>query len=613
MNNDEPPGDEAKGLLPRLLERHVVQSAALYVAVAWGAVEILLTLQERLGWPEWLATTALALFVAGFPLVLVWSWYRDLESRAARVLVVVGAVALAGVAFWLTLGSEPEREPHPAPSFEAVATVAVLRFENLTGSESEDYLAEGFTGDVIARLSKHPDLAVIQPESLGSPILASLLPTAQAAALDADFHVTGSVRREGKFIEIDVRLNDVDGKVLWTERFREPYSAESIATIQRRVSGEISRQVGTQVGAPEFCGETSDLDAMELYYQGRHRVMQRRAENIEAGIDILKQAVEIDPYFGRAWNVLAEAYLALPGWMMDPKEAEQAQATMHPLGIAAARRAYDLCPTMGWAYKVTVPAYEGVPNQWVEQEMEWRDALALDPNDGGLLRQYSRTLQSAGRASAALEAARRAYENDPLMAGVVQEYAWAHIMTGDCEQAVRIGDRVEELGGSKMRWARLNCAPDAETMLEVFRYQNGLTGGMMLKRMGIEGMEEAWVAALWDPESPHIPAVRQKLHEMWQANPTPENPMLNWMVGNAIRVRDYDFAFEMLDALAWDYGIEGVMLGRGILWGNAPGKAEFRADPRFAALMERIGLREYWETYGWADKCAPEGDGFRCF
>jgi TolB-like protein len=613
LKKDDTSGPEENGLLARLLERHVVQAAALYVAVAWGAVEILLTLQERLGWPEWLATTALALFVAGFPLVLVWSWYRDLESPAARALVVVGAAAVAGIAFWLTLGSEPQREFHPAPNFEAVATVAVLKFENLTGSESEDYLAEGFTGDVIARLSKHPDLAVIQMESLGSPVLASLIPTAQASALDADYHVTGSVRREDKFIEIDVRLNDLDGNVLWTERFREPYSAESIATIQRRVSGEISRQVGTQVGAPEFCGETTDLNAMELYYQGRRRVMQRRADNIEAGIETLKQSVELDPYFGRAWNVLAEAYLALPGWMMDPKEAEQAQATMHPLGIAAARRAYDLCPTMGWAYKITVPAYEGVPNQWIEQEMEWRDALAMDPNDGGLLRQYSRTLQSAGRASAALEAARRAYENDPLMAGVVQEYAWAHIMTGDCEQAVRIGDRVEELGGSKMRWARLNCAPDGDSLLEVLRYQDELTGGMMLGQIGIAGREEAWVDALFDPESPHIPEVRAALREMWLSNPTGENPMLTWIVGNTIRVRDYDSAFEILDTVAWDFGFRGIMLGRGIIWGNAPGKSEFRADPRFAALMDHVGLREYWETYGWADKCAPEGDGFRCF
>ncbi len=82
-NNDKRPGG---GLVANVLKRHVIQAAALYVAVAWGAVEILLTLQERLGWPDWIARTALGLFVAGFPVVLVWSWFRDVESRAARAI-----------------------------------------------------------------------------------------------------------------------------------------------------------------------------------------------------------------------------------------------------------------------------------------------------------------------------------------------------------------------------------------------------------------------------------------------------------------------------------------------------------------------------------------------
>jgi hypothetical protein len=51
------------------------------------------------------------------------------------------------------------------------------------------------------------------------------------------------------------------------------------------------------------------------------------------------------------------------------------------------------------------------------------------------------------------------------------------------------------------------------------------------------------------------------------------------------------------------------MLGRGILWCDVPGKPEFRADPRFAALIDRIDLRERWVTCGWADKSAPEGGG----
>ena len=51
-NKEEEFAQAHDGLFNRLLKRHVVQAAAIYLAVAWGAVEILITLQEKLGWPE---------------------------------------------------------------------------------------------------------------------------------------------------------------------------------------------------------------------------------------------------------------------------------------------------------------------------------------------------------------------------------------------------------------------------------------------------------------------------------------------------------------------------------------------------------------------------------
>ena len=63
--------------MEKLLKRKVIQAGAVYVAVAWGAVEILLTMQEQLGWADLLPKAALALFVTGFPIVIIWSWFQD--------------------------------------------------------------------------------------------------------------------------------------------------------------------------------------------------------------------------------------------------------------------------------------------------------------------------------------------------------------------------------------------------------------------------------------------------------------------------------------------------------------------------------------------------------
>lgn len=164
---NEAPADRP-GLVSRLIKRHVIQAAAIYVAVAWGALEILITLQEKLGWPEWLSLWATRLFVVGFPVAVILAWRRDLESRIARFGLVGLAFLAAGVALWLTLSTDPMQRAPAAklpPVNEAIATVAVLPFDNGTGDPAFDYLASGFTGELIGRLSKHPDLAVIQEES----------------------------------------------------------------------------------------------------------------------------------------------------------------------------------------------------------------------------------------------------------------------------------------------------------------------------------------------------------------------------------------------------------------------------------------------------------------
>ena len=65
MSDEQENARSDNGLIDRLLKRHVIQSAADYVAGAWGAVEIPITLTEKHGWPDWINTVALSIFAAG--------------------------------------------------------------------------------------------------------------------------------------------------------------------------------------------------------------------------------------------------------------------------------------------------------------------------------------------------------------------------------------------------------------------------------------------------------------------------------------------------------------------------------------------------------------------
>ncbi len=610
---------ERDGFLDRLIRRHVIQSAAIYVAVAWGALEILITLQEKLGWPEMISTWATRLFVAGFPIAVILAWRRDLESRAAKASLVALAFAAAGIAFWLTLSTEPNapaRTPELPPVSKAIATIAVLPFENGTGDPAYDYLSSGFTGELIGRLSKHPDLAVVQEESVHAPLLASLLPVAKAVTLNADYLVQGRVLREDKFIEVNANLQDLDGRVLWSEILREPYSAENVLAMQRRISGEVSRVLGTSLEAPAYCGETTDIDAMELYYRGRMKVGTRITETMEEGMELLEQAVEADPYFGRAWAQLGGAQLVLAFRMRDPIDGDRERAGMlWSMMQTSFRRALDICPTIGGAYKVMVPPYEGIDNNSIDQEMQFRDSLAMDPNDADLLRQYAIHLMQHGMNEEAVEVMRRAYEIEPLLPMIPFQLAHTLNRLGRCDDALALAEEAEELGGQPKVAIEAGCAwrhRDREALNAAgHRF---IEVGMGFPFEAIEMSVEEFNEARLDENSPLRPVMAQRMRALWEQNPDPEKNMhLYWIVATATDIGELDLVFDILGTIANENGFPGYTIAWSPLFVDSGESSRLRSDPRFVGMLKKTSYPEYWREYGWPTGCAPEGDDFRCF
>jgi TolB-like protein len=614
-NNED---DPEQSFLARLIKRHVIQSAAIYVAVAWGALEILITLQEKLGWPPMISTWATRLFVAGFPVAVILAWRRDVERHAIRVVMGAGAFVAAGIALWLTLSTNPvERAATPTvdPVNSAIATVAVLPFENANGDDGFDYLAKGFTGELIGRLSKHPDLAVIQEESLASPSLLDLLPAAQAATLRADYMVQGKVLREGGSIEVTASLQDLDGLVLWSEILREPYSAQGVTAMQRRISGEISRLLGTTLDAQAYCGETSDLEAMELFYRGRQLIGKRNLDDALAGLELVKQAVDKDPYFGRAWNEAGNGNLYASGQYRERQDREQAGLKFR-MAISTYRKALDICPTIGMAYKVIVPAYEDAENAIIDQEMQWRDALAMDPNDAAMLRQYFFHLMNSGMLDEGIEVMQRAYEVEPLMAMIPGQYAHALMLAARCDEAIPLAEEAEQLGGHPSASIKLTCsriAGDADGMLDATLKLAEWGMDNTYEIIGLPGRDIA--AALLDPEHPMRPVIADRLHELWNENPEfNKNRSVYWIVGMATTLGEYELVLDMLDGIADpNDGFHGYTVAWSPLFANWDGSSRLRSHPRFVELLNKTGLHAYWRKYGWPNGCEGDGESFRCF
>ena len=64
-----------QSLLHELKRRRVLQTAAVYVAAAWAATEMLGFLLPALNFPRWTVTIVAILLVLGFPVTMLGSVY----------------------------------------------------------------------------------------------------------------------------------------------------------------------------------------------------------------------------------------------------------------------------------------------------------------------------------------------------------------------------------------------------------------------------------------------------------------------------------------------------------------------------------------------------------
>ena len=132
-----------------------------------------------------------------------------------------------------------------------------------------------------------------------------------------------------------------------------------------------------------------------------------RAE-IEQSIAYFEEAISKDATFAPAYVGLANAYEKLGGSFVGVPTEET-----RPKAIQAARRASDLDPELAEAHALLGRVLRK-QFQWADAEAEFKQALALSPNNSWAHLEYAEWLVSHGRLDEALDRARHARELDPL-------------------------------------------------------------------------------------------------------------------------------------------------------------------------------------------------------
>jgi serine/threonine-protein kinase len=326
-----------------------------------------------------------------------WSG-RRLPYLSAGLVLVAALLVLGRLYLW------------PA-SRKPIDSIAVLPLQNLSGDVSQEYFSDGMTEALITELQKIKSLRVISRTSVMQYKNTRKLLPQIARELNVSAVVEGSVLREGDNVRINVQLIQASPeKHLWAENFDR--SMRSILALQSDVAQAITREIRAVVTPEEqkrmASSRAVDPEAHEAYLKGRFYWNKRRAGDLKTAIDYFNEAIKKDSTYAVAYAGLASTYLLLPQYAGVPQQEAM------PKAESAAMVALGLDPTLAEPHAVLGLAKASYEWDWAGAESEFRRAIELDPNYPIAHHWYANYLEIVGRSDEALREARRALELDPL-------------------------------------------------------------------------------------------------------------------------------------------------------------------------------------------------------
>jgi adenylate cyclase len=325
---------------------------------------------------------------------------------------------------------------------EALPSVAVLPFLNISADPENEFFADGITEDVIAHLSRIRSLKVISRASVMPYKKREQSLREVAATLNVASLLDGSVRRAGSRVRIVATLIDAEtDRHLWAETYDRDLT--DIFAIQTDVALQIAAALEAKLSPDERHRirkkPTDDVEAYQLFLQGRHCIVRWTQQGMDQGLKYLEEALARDPDYALAYATIAKAYIDMAIGVAGSLPSEEAFGRAK----AGVSRALELDPNLAEAHATMGHLRYACDYDWVGAEQELKRAIELNPNSGEGYDYYGLMLSALERYDEALEMQRRAHELDPLAHRM--DLVTTYLRAGRYEEALRGVTRVLEI------------------------------------------------------------------------------------------------------------------------------------------------------------------------
>jgi TolB-like protein/Flp pilus assembly protein TadD len=328
-------------------------------------------------------------------------------------------------------------------SREAVQSIAVLPFVNMSDDASNEYFSDGISEELLNLLAKIPELQVAARTSSFSFKGQALEIPEIAERLNVAHVLEGSVRKSGNEVRITAQLIRADdGFHVWSDAWDR--TLDDIFAIQYEIAADVAEQLKvTLLGAAPTVEET-DPEAYALYLQARHH--QNTAEGFEQSNALLQQALAIEPDYAAAWAGLANNYSSEASLGLRPYDEG------YQLAREAANRALAIDPEHAPAYAILGGIAMHHDNDLAAAAQYFELALELEPTNLGILSRAAGLAQDLGRLDEAIAIREYLVARDPVTAGRHYVLGSSYSYAGRLDEAIASFRTALRLSPGRINW-----------------------------------------------------------------------------------------------------------------------------------------------------------------
>jgi len=502
--------------------------------------------------------------VVADPLPILKTNRRILWLSVAVILLLAGSAAIV---YFLIYRSTDNT---PAGSSKSIA---VLPLKSVNTANRDELYEIGIADSLIHRLSSIKGFIVRPLSAMRKYADIEKDPLEAGHEQRVDYVLASNYQLAGGKIKITSQLlNVANGQV--EETYKSEKDADNIFAMQDLIANEVAnvllvRFAITSGGATVKRG-TKNEEAYKLYLQGMYLYGKRTQQASVKAVELLEEAVRLDPTYALAWAGKAHAhrYRANLGRDTDPHAEYQSS-------IKAINEAIFLDKDLSEAYSALCENKYYYEFDFTGAETQCLRAISLDPNSSLAHEIYGRFLYHRGRFDEGISEMKTAVALEPTSLFNQRNLGIAFYYSRRYEEAVAQFKRVIEMDEtfiSAYMWLR-NALEMQGNYSEAFDW--------LMKAQRVSGADEETIR-LYDAayQTSGYQGVLQE-HAKFHAN---YNQLYIGAILNA-QIGDKDKAFEFLERSYQrrEWGMNSLLI--------EPHFDSLRDDPRFEQLIQRVGLR----------------------